>query len=154
MSVRAGIVVTGTEVLSGRVSDRNGPWLSERLSELGVDLAYTTIVGDRPQDMQAALRFLAEEGMDLILTSGGLGPTADDLTAEVVGRFQGREMVLDEPLSEQDRGDRQAAAETLAEPRRAGDPGGQPQAGHDPRRRHGARAGGDRAGARGRARGG
>ncbi len=99
MSVRAGIVVTGTEVLSGRVSDRNGPWLSERLSDVGVDLAYMTIVGDRPQDMQAALRFLAEEGMDLILTSGGLGPTADDLTAEVVGRFQGREMVLDEPLS-------------------------------------------------------
>ncbi len=99
MSVRAGIVVTGTEVLSGRVSDRNGPWLSERLSELGVDVAYTTIVGDRPQDMQAALRFLAEEGMNLILTSGGLGPTADDLTAEVVGRFQGREMVLDEALS-------------------------------------------------------
>ena len=100
MSVRAGIVVTGTEVLSGRVSDRNGPWLSERLRELGVDLAYTTIVGDRPQDMQAALRFLAEEGINLILTSGGLGPTADDLTAEVVGRFQGREMVLDEALSD------------------------------------------------------
>jgi PncC family amidohydrolase len=99
VSVRAGIVVTGTEVLSGRVSDRNGPWLSERLSELGVDLAYTTIVGDRPQDMRAALRFLAEEGIEVILTSGGLGPTADDLTAEVVGRFQGREMVLDEPLS-------------------------------------------------------
>ena len=100
MSVRAGIVVTGTEVLSGRVSDRNGPWLSERLSELGVDLAYTTIVGDRPEDMRAALRFMAEEGIDLILTSGGLGPTADDLTAEVVGGFQGREMVLDEALSE------------------------------------------------------
>jgi nicotinamide-nucleotide amidase len=93
-------VVTGTEVLSGRVSDRNGPWLSERLSELGVDLAYTTIVGDRPEDMRSALQFLAEQGMDVILTSGGLGPTADDLTAEVVGGFQGREMVLDEALSE------------------------------------------------------
>ena len=65
-----------------------------------MDLAYTAIVGDRPEDMEAALRFMAEQGMDLILTSGGLGPTADDLTAEVVGRFQGREMVLDEPLSE------------------------------------------------------
>ncbi len=100
MSVRAGIVVTGTEVLSGRVSDRNGPWLSERLSELGVDLAYTTIVGDRAEDMRSALQFLAEQGIDVILTSGGLGPTADDLTAEVVGGFQGREMVLDEALSE------------------------------------------------------
>jgi nicotinamide-nucleotide amidase len=98
VSARAGIVVTGTEVLTGRVSDRNGPWLAERLRELGVDLAYTTIVGDRPQDMHAALRFMADAGIDLVLTSGGLGPTADDLTAEVVGAFQGREMFLDEAL--------------------------------------------------------
>jgi nicotinamide-nucleotide amidase len=99
VSARAGIVVTGTEVLTGRVSDRNGPWLAERLRELGVDIAYTTIVGDRPEDMHAALAFMAERGLDLVLTSGGLGPTADDMTAEVVGRFQGREMVLDEALS-------------------------------------------------------
>ncbi len=98
--LRAGIVVTGTEVLTGRVSDRNGPWLAERLRELGVDLAYTTIVGDRPQDMRAALEFMAARGIDVIVTSGGLGPTADDLTAEVVGEFQGREMVLDEALAE------------------------------------------------------
>lgn len=95
---RAGILVTGTEVLTGRVSDRNGPWLAERLWELGVDVAYTTIVGDRPGDMEAALRFMAGEGLELILTSGGLGPTADDLTAEVVGSFQARPMVLDEAL--------------------------------------------------------
>jgi nicotinamide-nucleotide amidase len=98
VSVRAGIVVTGTEVLSGRVSDRNGPWLADRLNELGVDLAVTMIVGDRPQDMLDALRFMADHNIDLVLTSGGLGPTADDLTAEVVGRFQGREMALDEQL--------------------------------------------------------
>jgi nicotinamide-nucleotide amidase len=100
VSVRAGIVVTGTEVLSGRVSDRNGPWLAERLQELGVDLAYTAIVGDRPEDMEAALKFMAAQGMSIVLTSGGLGPTADDLTAEVVGRFQGRPMELDGALSE------------------------------------------------------
>jgi nicotinamide-nucleotide amidase len=100
VSTRAGIVVTGTEVLTGRVSDRNGPWLAERLRELGVDLAYTAIVGDRPRDMEAALRFMADQGIGLLLTSGGLGPTADDMTAEVVGRFQGREMVLDEGLAE------------------------------------------------------
>lgn len=100
MSARAGIVVTGTEVLSGRVSDRNGPWLAERLRELGVDLAYTTIVGDRPEDMRAALAFMAERRMDVVVTSGGLGPTADDLTAEVVGGFQARAMVLDEELAE------------------------------------------------------
>ncbi len=98
MSARAGIVVTGTEVLTGRVSDRNGPWLADRLRELGVDLAHISIVGDRPQDMRAALSFMSDQGLDLVLTSGGLGPTADDLTAEVVGGFQGREMVLDEQL--------------------------------------------------------
>jgi nicotinamide-nucleotide amidase len=100
MSARAGIVVTGTEVLTGRVTDRNGPWLAERLRELGVDLAHTAIVGDRPEDMRAALSFLADQGADVIVTSGGLGPTADDLTAAVVGSFQGRAMVLDEALSE------------------------------------------------------
>jgi nicotinamide-nucleotide amidase len=100
VSARAGIVVTGTEVLTGRVSDRNGPWLAERLRELGVDLAYTAIVGDRPDDMRAALRFMAEERLDVVLTSGGLGPTADDLTAEVVAGFQGREMRLDGALEQ------------------------------------------------------
>jgi nicotinamide-nucleotide amidase len=98
MTVRAGIVVTGTEVLTGRVSDRNGPWLSERLLELGADVVAIAVVGDRPDDILRALRFLAGEGCALVVTSGGLGPTADDLTAEVVGRFQGREMVLDEAL--------------------------------------------------------
>jgi nicotinamide-nucleotide amidase len=98
MSARAGIVVTGTEVLTGRVSDRNGPWLSDRLRELGVDHAYTLAVGDRREDMQRGLVFLASVGVDLIVTSGGLGPTADDLTVEVVGAFQGRELVLDEAL--------------------------------------------------------
>ena len=98
MSVRGGIVVTGTEVLTGRVTDRNGPWLAERLHELGVELAYTLVVGDRPRDVESAIGFMAERGVALIVTSGGLGPTADDLTAEVVARVQGREMVLDEAL--------------------------------------------------------
>jgi len=95
---RAGIVVTGTEVLTGRVRDRNGPWLADRLLEEGVDLAHIAIVGDRQADMQAALEFMAGQRIDVVLTSGGLGPTADDLTAEVVGAFQGREMVLDGAL--------------------------------------------------------
>jgi nicotinamide-nucleotide amidase len=93
--VRAGIVVTGTEVVAGRVADRNGPWLSERLGQLGVEVAYILTIPDRPADLEAALGFLAGEGVDLIVTSGGLGPTADDLTAEVVARFANRELVLD-----------------------------------------------------------
>jgi nicotinamide-nucleotide amidase len=99
-AVRAGILVTGTEVLTGIISDRNGPWLSERLVEIGVDAAMIHILGDRAGDLMAALRFMADEGMAVIITSGGLGPTADDLTAEIVGQFAGREMVLDPELEE------------------------------------------------------
>jgi competence/damage-inducible protein CinA-like protein len=98
--IRAGIVVTGTEVITGRISDSNGPWVSERLAEAGVEVAHIEIVADRAADIEAALRFLAAEGMDLIVTTGGLGPTADDLTAEVVARFAGRKMVLDEGMEE------------------------------------------------------
>jgi nicotinamide-nucleotide amidase len=98
--LRAGILVTGTEVLTGIISDRNGPWLSARLVELGVDAAMIQIVGDRPDDLMAALRFMADSGMALIVTSGGLGPTADDLTVEIVGQFAGRELVLDAELEE------------------------------------------------------
>jgi nicotinamide-nucleotide amidase len=96
--IRAGIVVTGTEVLTGRISDSNGPWVSERLAEHGVEVAHILVVADRPDDLEAALRFMAGEGMDLIVTTGGLGPTADDLTAEVVARFAGRELRLDEEV--------------------------------------------------------
>lgn len=95
MSVRAGIVVTGTEVLTGRISDRNGPWVSEALGELGVEVSHITVVGDRPEDLSGALRFLAGEGVELIVTTGGLGPTADDLTTEIVAEFAGVELVLD-----------------------------------------------------------
>ena len=95
---RAGILITGTEVLTGIISDRNGPWLSERLREVGVDAAVIQIVGDRREDLLDALRYMADRGMALIVTSGGLGPTADDLTAEVVAEFSGRQMVLDHDL--------------------------------------------------------
>jgi competence/damage-inducible protein CinA-like protein len=97
---RAGIVVTGTEVLTGRVSDRNGPWLAEQLRLLGVDVGHVVVVGDRPADLSAALAFLAGTGVAVVITSGGLGPTADDLTAEVVGEFQGRPSSVDPALEQ------------------------------------------------------
>ena len=100
MSVRAGILVTGTEVLSGYVTDRNGPWISERLAELGVEVEEITVVGDRPEDLEGALRHMRDQELDLIVTSGGLGPTADDLTAEVVGRFARRQLVLDTEMEQ------------------------------------------------------
>jgi nicotinamide-nucleotide amidase len=92
--------VTGTEVLTGRVRDRNGPWLSDRLLELGVELAHITICGDRPEDMTAQLAFMRDQGVDLIVTSGGLGPTADDLTIEMVAEFTGRPLFLDDALEQ------------------------------------------------------
>ena len=94
-------MVTGTELLSGRVTDRNGPWLAQRLGELGIEVAHLLCVGDRTADLAAALRFLAGQGVDLIVTSGGLGPTADDLTAEVVAGFAGVELELDEAMEQQ-----------------------------------------------------
>lgn len=98
LSVRAGIVVTGTEVLSGLIRDANGPWLSEALRSHGVELSQVVVVGDRPADLRRALDFFSD--VDLVLTSGGLGPTADDLTAEVVAGWSGTVMELDPALEE------------------------------------------------------
>jgi nicotinamide-nucleotide amidase len=98
--VRAGIVVTGTEVLTGRVPDRNGPWLAEALRARGVDVGSVVVVGDRPEDLRAALAFLTGRGLDLVITTGGLGPTADDLTAAVVAEFQDRPSEVDPALEE------------------------------------------------------
>ena len=97
MGTRAGIVVTGTEVLTGRVTDRNGPWLAEELRRWGVDVGQVVVVGDRPEDLRSALTHLGATH-DLVITTGGLGPTADDLTAEVVAEHQGRALALDRAL--------------------------------------------------------
>ena len=99
VQMRAGIVVTGTEMVTGQVPDRNGPWLAQRLGEHGVQVSHVLTVGDRPVDLRAALEFLRSQGVQLIVTSGGLGPTADDLTAEVVAGFAGSELVLDEAMA-------------------------------------------------------
>ena len=100
MSVRAGILVTGTEVITATITDRNGPWISQRLAALGVEVAHILVVGDRPDDLEAGLRFMAADGCDLVVTSGGLGPTADDLTAEIVARFAGVPLELDPEMEE------------------------------------------------------
>ncbi|MFT4127883.1 MAG: competence/damage-inducible protein A [Gordonia sp. (in: high G+C Gram-positive bacteria)] len=98
--VRAGIVVTGTEVLTGRIADQNGPWVAGRLLDRGVDVAHIMICGDRPDDLRNQLRFLAADGVALIVTTGGLGPTADDLTVATVAEFCGRPLHLDTELEE------------------------------------------------------
>ena len=98
--VKAGILVTGTEVLTATIRDENGPWLSERLSELGIDLVEIMVVADRPADLMAGLEHMRAAGIDLIVTTGGLGPTADDLTAEVVADFTGRPLALDSAMED------------------------------------------------------
>ncbi|WP_028936784.1 competence/damage-inducible protein A [Pseudonocardia spinosispora] len=98
--VRAGIVVTGSELLTGHVQDRNGPWLADRLGALGVEVTDVMLVGDRRDDLAAGLRFLADQRVDLIITSGGLGPTADDVTAEVVAGFAGVDLVVDTAMEQ------------------------------------------------------
>jgi nicotinamide-nucleotide amidase len=96
--VRAGIVVTGTEVLSGTIADRNGPWLSEQLRDRGIQLSHIVVTGDREADLRDALSFLA--GFELVITTGGLGPTADDLTLAVVAEYAGLQMRHDPALEE------------------------------------------------------
>lgn len=93
--VRAGILVTGTEVLTATIRDENGPWLSRQLSDLGIELAEILVVADHASDLESGLAHMRAAGLDLIITTGGLGPTADDLTAEVVAAFTGRELVVD-----------------------------------------------------------
>ncbi|WP_132994035.1 competence/damage-inducible protein A [Gordonia zhaorongruii] len=99
MSTRAGIVVTGTEVLSGWITDRNGPWVSQQLLALGVEVGHLTVCGDRPRDLTAQLQFLTDQGVDLIVTTGGLGPTADDLTVATVADFTGRQLRRDADIA-------------------------------------------------------
>ncbi|MHA6780869.1 competence/damage-inducible protein A [Pseudonocardia saturnea] len=93
---RAAVVVTGSELLTGAISDKNGPWVAQALGELGFEVSHVLVVGDRPADLADALEFV--RGAALVVTSGGLGPTADDLTAEVVASFAGVPLELDEPM--------------------------------------------------------
>jgi nicotinamide-nucleotide amidase len=113
---RVAVVLTGSELVTGGIADANGPWLARELSGLGFEVAHFSVVGDRPGDLAAALRFAVEQGCALVVTSGGLGPTADDLTGEAVASFAGVDLVLDEAL------ERRIGAIVAAFPRAAHDP--------------------------------
>ena len=97
---RAAVLLTGSELVTGVIADANGPWLARELTARGFEVAHLQLVGDRPGDLEAALRYAAAAGSALIVTSGGLGPTADDLTGEVVAEFAGVDLVLDEAMGE------------------------------------------------------
>lgn len=98
--MNAEILSIGTELLLGRNLDTNSQWLSARLSEMGVVVTHHTTVGDDRSDNVAAFR-TAIGRSSLIVTTGGLGPTQDDLTREVLADVAGVPLVLDEPSLQQ-----------------------------------------------------
>ncbi len=91
--MRAEIVTTGTELLLGQIDDTNATYLARQLRDLGIDLFFRSTVGDN----EARIAQVLEQALaraDLVITTGGLGPTVDDVTREAVARVTGRSLVL------------------------------------------------------------
>jgi nicotinamide-nucleotide amidase len=111
---RARVVVTGSELVRGDRQDANGPFLARELTRLGLEPESVTIVGDGERELEAALR----EGLnaDLLVTSGGLGPTHDDRTVELLARAAGLELEVDEALRMEIEAVSRAVAERLRRP--------------------------------------
>src|SRR5918992_2881292 len=95
----AEIVAVGSELLLGQIVDTNSAWIAQRLTALGVNLYFKSVVGDNPGRMKEVIQ-RALERADVVITSGGLGPTQDDLTREVVAEVTGRKLVFDETMLE------------------------------------------------------
>jgi nicotinamide-nucleotide amidase len=100
VTINAEIVAIGSELLLGQIVDTNSAWMAQRLAEIGVNLFYKTIVGDNAGRMREIIT-RALERSDVVITSGGIGPTEDDLTREIVAEVTGRELVLDPSLLQQ-----------------------------------------------------
>ena len=94
---RAAIVVTGSELVRGERTDLNGPFFARQAIELGLEPARVTVVGDRPDELERALRESIDDA-DVCLVSGGLGPTHDDRTVELVAKVAGLDLVVDTEL--------------------------------------------------------
>jgi nicotinamide-nucleotide amidase len=111
---RGFVVVTGSELVRGDRTDRNGPFLAAELMRLGLEPARIAIVGDEPSELETALR----EGLeaDLCLVSGGLGPTHDDRTVELVARAAGRRLAADQVLEREIESISRSIAERLKRP--------------------------------------
>jgi competence/damage-inducible protein CinA-like protein len=124
--LRAGIIVTGTELVRGDRTDRNGPFLARELHRLGIEPARVTIVGDVPEELDTALR----EGLtgDLCVVSGGLGPTHDDRTVEALAQAAGVALEVDEGLARQIGEVSRRTAERLKRPYEEFEPGVRKQA--------------------------
>ncbi|MBR2743573.1 MAG: competence/damage-inducible protein A [Clostridia bacterium] len=92
----AELISIGTELLLGNILNTNAKYISEKLSQMGIDVYYQTTVGDNPDRLERALE-LAKSRADIIITTGGLGPTYDDLSKETIARNFGRKLVMHEP---------------------------------------------------------
>jgi nicotinamide-nucleotide amidase len=96
----AEIVAIGSELLLGQIVDTNSAWMAQRLTALGVNLYFKSVVGDNPGRMKEVIA-RAVERADIVITSGGIGPTQDDLTREIVAEVTGRKLVQDAGMLEQ-----------------------------------------------------
>lgn len=99
MAHRAELIAVGSEILLGNIANTDAQMLSERLAELGINVLYHTVVGDNPQRLREALE-LARTRVDIIITTGGLGPTYDDLTKQTICDTFGRKNVLHPELEQ------------------------------------------------------
>ena len=99
MSHTAEIIAVGTEILLGNIANTDAQMLSQSLSTLGVNVFWHTVVGDNPQRLREALD-IARHRADIILTTGGLGPTYDDLTKQTICAAFGQKLVLHEDILE------------------------------------------------------
>lgn len=93
--MKAEIIAVGSELLLGQISNTNARFISSQLAELGIDVYYHTVVGDNPNRLLDSIK-IAEERADLIIFSGGLGPTKDDLTKETIAKHLNKNLVLDD----------------------------------------------------------
>ena len=97
--ILAEILTIGDEILYGQITDTNSQWISQQLDEMGVKVVRKTTVGDNEEDMLAAFAE-AEERADMVLITGGLGPTNDDLTLPLLSKYFGSEMVMNQEVYE------------------------------------------------------
>ena len=93
----AEIICVGTEILLGNIVNTNAAYLSERLASLGISVFFETTVGDNPERLENVIRQGLERS-DILILSGGLGPTKDDLTKEIATKACGQELVEDEEV--------------------------------------------------------
>ena len=92
--MKAEIIAVGTEILTGQILNTNAQFLSEKLAEIGVDVYIQTAVGDNEARLLSVLK-IARERSELVILTGGLGPTEDDLTKQTVAKFLGKNLVFD-----------------------------------------------------------